>query len=76
MIPNAAMAMNHARQMGPNRPATLAVPLDWAMNRPIKITRLVTMTTPGVTTECNAGAVFRPSIAESTDMAGVITASP
>ena len=58
--------------IGPNRLATPAVPRRCAANNPIRITMV------NGTTKCpNAGlASLRPSTAESTEIAGVITESP
>ena len=58
--------------MGPNSKPTFAVPWDWIANRPIRMAIAVGMTKgvkPGLT-------VFRPSTADSTEIAGVIIESP
>ena len=66
------MATNQITMIGPNRAATFAVPRDCAANSTSRIT-----TVSGTTYSWNAGvATSMPSIAESTDKAGVITASP
>ncbi len=70
------MARNQALRMGPKKTATLAVPRFWMANRPTRMTRLATMVTVVETKGANAGTVFSPSIAESTDMAGVMIESP
>ena len=58
--------------IGPKKAATLAVPRDWTANSAIRITTVI-----GTTKSSNAGvATFRPSIAESTEIAGVMMASP
>ena len=64
--------MNQTSVIGPNNAATLAVPRDCTANSASRIT-----TASGTTYGSNAGvAIFRPSTAESTDSAGVMTASP
>ena len=58
--------------MGPKNCATLAVPRDCTLNRPTRIATVI-----GSTAYCICGAIsFRPSTADSTEMAGVMTASP
>ncbi len=76
MTPSAAIARNQTRQTGPNRPATLAVPRDWPMNRLPRMTRLMIRTTAWVTWGPMCGTLLRPSTAESTVTAGVSMASP
>ena len=66
------MAANQISVTGPKKAATLAVPRDCTANSTIRIT-----TVSGTTKSSNAGvATFKPSIAESTDSAGVMMASP
>ena len=66
------MATNHSAVMGPKKAATFAVPVDCTANSATRIT-----TVSGTTYGSKAGvAILRPSIAESTDSAGVIIASP
>jgi hypothetical protein len=62
--------------IGPKALATFCVPRDWTMNRPSKMTMLTTMVTRVVTMPCRAWMVFRPSTADSTEIAGVMTESP
>ena len=66
------MATNQTSMTGPNKAATFAVPRDCAANKTSRTT-----TVNGTTYSWNAGvATSTPSIADSTDKAGVITASP
>ena len=66
------MAMNQSIMIGPNSAATRAVPCDWKANSTTRMT-----TVKGTTNSWKAGwATSMPSIAESTESAGVITASP
>ena len=70
--PSAARAANHSSITGPNSLPTTDVPLRWIRNSPVRITSVI-----GNTNGDSAGAaISRPSMAESTEMAGVITASP
>ena len=66
------MAANQITMIGPNRLAMPAVPRRCAANRPIRMAMV------SGTTKCpKAGfASLRPSTAESTEIAGVITESP
>ena len=58
--------------MGPNQAATAPVPRLWTANRPTRISRL-----SGSTTCPKAGVTSSsPSTADSTEIAGVMTASP
>ena len=58
--------------IGPNRRPTTCVPCFCSRNKPIS-----TINASGNTHVCSAGAMISmPSMAESTEMAGVITASP
>ncbi len=70
------MQRNHTTITGPNRVATLAVPRAWATNSRTKTATEDSSTVELFTTPCSWGTVFMPSMAESTEMAGVITASP
>ncbi len=64
--------MNQTTVIGPKKKATLAVPRDCAANSAIKM-RMAS----GSTKSPNAGETsFKPSTAERTEMAGVMTASP
>ena len=66
------MATNQIAVTGPNSAATFAVPRDWNANSTIRMT-----TVKGTTKSWNAGvATSSPSMAERTDSAGVMTASP
>ena len=71
-MPSTPMVTNHATVIGPKSFPTLPVPWLWIAKRPIRIPS-VTGTTQG----SSAGAATeRPSTADSTEIAGVITASP
>ena len=64
--------MNHTNVIGPKKAATLAVPRDCTANNAIRMT-----TVSGTMYGSNVGVtILSPSIAERTDSAGVITASP
>ena len=66
------MLMNQSMVIGPKRKPTLPVPRCWIENRPMRrATVMGTMawSRPGA-------ATFRPSTADSTEMAGVIMPSP
>ena len=76
VTPNVAMATNQMRQIGPNQAATLAVPLDWTRNKLISTTSAIAISTDGVIASAKPGAVFKPSTADNTDIAGVMMASP
>ncbi len=76
MIPSTEMTRNQTRQTGPKKAATLAVPWDCTRNRATRMVRLMTITTAGVTSWAMAGTVRSPSTADSTEIAGVIMASP
>ena len=66
------MAANHAAVIGPNHAATAAVPLLCTAR---SATRIATLS--GRTNGSREGATsLRPSTAESTEMAGVMIASP
>ncbi len=70
--PKKASRPKNTTMIGPKNDATRAVPLLCTTNSPTRIT-----TAMGRTKGSNAGdAVFRPSTADSTEIAGVITASP
>ena len=70
------MTANQKRQTGPKKRATLAVPDAWTRNRAIRMPSVMPMTMAGVTCGASDGTERRPSMAESTEMAGVIAASP
>jgi len=66
------MTANHTSITGPNSRPTRSVPCRWMANTPIRMA-----TVRGTTSCSNTGvATFRPSIALSTVMAGVIMPSP
>jgi hypothetical protein len=66
------MMTNHATMIGPNNLPMLSVPCRWIMNSPIRTTIVA-----GRMKCSNDGATsFRPSMAESTEIAGVMTPSP
>ena len=66
------MTMNQSPMIGPNSRPTKPVPLRWMANSPIRIA-----TVSGTTTLSRCGAyIFRPSIALSTEIAGVMAPSP
>ena len=66
------MTTNQNAVIGPKKVATRAVPWLWTANRPIRIARL-----RGSTYGSKAGVTsFNPSTADSTEMAGVMMASP
>ena len=69
MIP---MTTNHKQVIGPKKVATLAVPRDWTATEHERMTMVI-----GRTKGFSAGAATsRPSTAESTESAGVMTAFP
>ena len=72
ITPGIAIATNQIAMIGPNSAATFAVPRDWNANSTTRMT-----TVNGTTKSWNAGvATSMPSTADSTDSAGVMTASP
>jgi hypothetical protein len=71
-MPGIAIATNQIAVIGPKNAATRAVPRDCAANSNTRI-RIVN----GTTSWSNAGVtIFNPSIADNTEIAGVISASP
>ncbi len=76
MTPKPAIRANQTTSTGPKNIATLAVPRNCTAKRPLRMTRLVRITTEVVTECCSAGTVFSPSIADSTEIAGVMMESP
>jgi len=70
--PPPASARNQTTVSGPKKRATRAVPCDCTLKSPTMMTSAIGMT------QCsNTGDTSRkPSTAESTEMAGVMTASP
>ena len=66
------IAPNHAIMIGPNRVPTRWVPYRWPRNRMV-----ISVSEIGSTrSEMPGAATFRPSTAESTEIAGVMTLSP
>ena len=64
--------MNHTSITGPNSLPTTPVPKRWMKNSPVSTAIAI-----GSTSEDRLGtATFRPSTAESTEIAGVIMLSP
>ncbi len=71
-IPRSPRTTNQTSMTGPNTRPMAATPLCWTRNRPTRITSVI-----GTTYGPSDGAsTFRPSIAESTEIAGVIAPSP
>ena len=72
VTPSAAMATNHSSMMGPKNLPMPAVPCFCTKNRQNRITNV-----SGITYWAKAGeTTSRPSTADSTEMAGVMTPSP
>jgi hypothetical protein len=72
MAPSTAITANHTTVTGPKKPPTRLVPRRWIANSTISTT-----TVSGITKGSKSGvAVFSPSIALNTEIAGVITPSP
>ena len=70
--PQAPIATNQTIMTGPNSRPTAAVPRRWTANSSTMITAVI-----GTTSSSSAGSTtFRPSTAESTEIAGVIMLSP
>ena len=66
------MAANHSTMMGPNTRPTLWVPRDCTANNAMMMT-----TEAGTISSCASGKLtLRPSTADMTEIAGVITPSP
>ena len=66
------MTMNQITMTGPNSRPMLSVPWRWIRNSPIRITSVTgTMNSPKL-----GATSLSPSIAESTEIAGVMTPSP
>ena len=62
---------NQTTMTGPNRRPTLPVPRDWSAKSPTRMTSVA-----GTTKFAASGLNFSPSIAERTEIAGVMTPSP
>lgn len=72
VTPSTASTTNQVTVTGPNTLPTFAVPKRWVANSDTS-----TSTVIGTIQLCNCGATTsRPSTADSTEMAGVITPSP
>jgi hypothetical protein len=70
--PSAARTVNQTIITGPKMRPTTAVPNRWARNSSRMITAVI-----GTTASAKPGRItFRPSTADSTEMAGVIMLSP
>ena len=70
--PITPIAANQTAMTGPNRRPTAAVPSRWTRNRQTMIAAVI-----GTTRSAREGlATLTPSMAESTEMAGVIMLSP
>ena len=71
-MPEAPSATNHSTQTGPKNMPTTPVPKRWIANRAIRMPVAI-----GTMYGCRAVVpTSSPSTAESTEMAGVSTASP
>ena len=72
ITPVTASVANHSRMIGPKARPTVAVPMRCTANRPTS-----TATDSGTTQAWSAGSTTcSPSIAPSTETAGVMTLSP
>ncbi len=69
--PSTPIATNHTTITGPNRRPTLCVPRYWMANSATRMTNVA-----GTTKFAAAGLNLMPSMAESTEIAGVMTPSP
>ena len=72
LMPQAAITANHSAITGPNSRPTTPVPRRWIMNRPTRIAAVIGSTK----WPTDGAATCTPSIAESTEIAGVIMLSP
>ena len=70
--PSSASTANHSSITGPNTRPTRPVPKRCATKSPRRISRVSGMTTCSKALD----TTFRPSTADSTEIAGVITLSP
>ena len=71
-MPSATSTMNHTSVMGPKNLSMPPVPKRCTANSPVMTTRV-----SGITQACRAGdTTCKPSTADSTDTAGVMTPSP
>jgi hypothetical protein len=72
MAPSPPIVPNHTIITGPNSLPIVPVPRLWMKNSPNRIATVI-----GMTSGSSAGfASLRPSIADSTEIAGVIVPSP
>ena len=70
--PKVPMVLNHRNMMGPNAAPTTLVPNCWKPNSSVMMTSTMVMMVPSV----RAGSMsFSPSIAEDTEMGGVMMPS-
>ena len=83
--PPMASTMNQTSVIGPKKRATFSVPRDCTANSATRITTVIGSTdnssraahsTCGMMRSSCGATSFRPSTADSTEMAGVMTASP
>ncbi len=65
------MATNQTTMTGPNNRPTLPVPRYWRAKSPTRMTSVA-----GTTKSAALGLNLSPSMAESTEIAGVMTPSP
>ena len=72
LMPQAAITPNHSSMTGPNSRPTARVPSRWMTNSPTRMTPVIGSTM----SPTDGAATCTPSIAESTEMAGVIMLSP
>ncbi len=70
------MTRNHRIHTGPNSTDTRAVPRACIRNKPIRITMVMPMIVSSSNIAPAPGMVRNPSMADSTDKAGVMIASP
>ena len=71
-IPSSPSTTNQTSITGPNTRPMAATPLCWTRNSPTRMTSVI-----GTTYGPSAGAsTFTPSIADRTEIAGVIAPSP
>ena len=73
--PSTPRLRNHTAVMGPKSLASPAVPRDWTMNRAIRMPAAIG-TIKGSIEAPTPGASCTPSMADRTEMAGVMMPSP
>ena len=71
-MPSRAIAVNQIAMTGPNSRPTAPVPSRWTRNRTTMIAAVIGTTR----SDTDGAATLTPSIADSTEIAGVITLSP